>query len=150
MSNYWAVVGQKKLTVYYTVCFYTFYFRINKSILMEYGQQLRFIVISNCCLSLINQVLGKSPTLVTSYMECFSSVTLQGSVQLDSINQNNWMFYWNVYWMFIYFIIEYINLRNWNKTNPSLGLASVCMESHLLFNCRRLFYSKVFFAHYVY
>lgn len=59
---------------------------------MEHGQQLRFIVISNCCLSLINRVLGKSPTLVTSYMECFSSVTLQGSVQLDSINQNNRMF----------------------------------------------------------
>lgn len=58
---------------------------------MEHDQQLRFIVISNCCLSLINRVLGKSPTLVTSYTECFSSVTLQGSVQLDSINQNNRM-----------------------------------------------------------
>lgn len=135
MSNYWAVVGQKKLTVYHTVCFYTFYFRMNKSILMEHGQQLLYIVISNCCLSLINQVLGKSPTLVTSYMECFSSVTLQGSVQLDSINQNNWMFIemFIVYLMFIYFIIEYFNLRNWKKTNPSHGLASVCMKSHLLF-----------------
>lgn len=92
MSNYWTVVGQKTLTVYHTEFFYTFYFRMNKSILMEHGQQLLYIVISNCCLSLINQVLGKSPTLVTSYMECYSSVTLQGSVQLDSINQNNRMF----------------------------------------------------------
>lgn len=86
---------------------------------------------------------------VVGQIKCFSSVTLQGSVQLDSINQNNRMFIemFIVYWMFIYFIIEYSNLRNWNKTNPSLGLASVCMDSHLLFSCRRLLYSKVFFSH---